>query len=87
MQRDADAVVTGRLAVAERTDRYIRAESRPEDPLALGRAQVMSGSPASVVTVRVGDDRAIDRLPRVDMEIACGAVEPAVGDTEQRWCD
>ena len=50
----------------------------PQDARAARGGQVAPASPARVVGVRVGDDRAIDRPPRIHEEVAGLAVEAAV---------
>src|SRR3954467_12602121 len=39
-----------------------------------------------MIPVGVGDHRTVDGLPRIDVEIAGFAVQPALGETEERHC-
>ena len=74
-------------AVVDRLDGRVGAEPRAEDALALERAQVATRAPARVVAVRVRDDRAVDRLPRIDVEVSGLAVESVRVNAEQRHGD
>lgn len=58
-------------------------QARAEDPLRLGGADVCARSPSRMVAVCVCNDGAVDRHPRVDVEIARVAVEAVVGGAEE----
>ena len=83
MERDAHAVEVDWFAVVGEANGRARPQARAHDALALARAEVRVASPARVIAVRVGDDRARHGEPGIDVEVAGLAVEAAVGDVEQ----
>src|SRR5262245_3907142 len=84
VKRDANAVDRGRLSPINRGDTCVGSEARAQNALALARREVLSHAPARMVTVCMGDDRARDRLPGVDVEVAGLAVQAAIDEGEQR---
>jgi hypothetical protein len=79
VERDLNAVQDDALAVFNRGDRGLRAQSGAKDALPGTGSEVFPGTPPCVIPMRVRDDRAIDRLPGVDMKIAGLAIQAAVG--------
>ena len=64
-----------RLAVGQRLQGDLLAEPGAQHALRRRRGEVAAVAAARVVGVRVGDDRALDRPPRVDVEVARRAVQ------------
>ena len=82
MKRDLDAVADQRLAVIDGLDRDI-AEAFLQDRRAVAMADVELRAEAGMVAVGMGDQRARDRPPRVDMKVARGAIEAAIGRNDE----
>src|SRR5205085_2722338 len=83
VERDGNAAEVHGLAVADGSNRGGRAEPLPQDGFAVTGREVVAGAGAGMVRMGVSNHRAIDRLPRIDVEIAGRAVEPAVGQAQQ----
>ena len=75
MEADAHAARGDGLPVGKGLDDGVRAEAAAEQAGSGRRAEVGGAPGPRVIAVRVGDDRASDRLPRVDVEAACRAEE------------
>jgi hypothetical protein len=84
MERDPDAVERNRLPPVDGLDWCVLAHARTQDRRAFTRAQVTRGSPPRVIAMGVRNDRTLDGLPRVDVEITRRAVQPALGEAEER---
>src|SRR5262245_2164689 len=84
VERDANAVHINRFAVGERADPAAGPQAGATDPGAFAGTEVPLRPPAGVIAVRVRDDRTLDRLPRVDVEITRFTVQAALGESEQR---
>ena len=67
-----------RLAIRDMLDDRFRSESPPEKTGAWRRAQVRGAARPRVITMRMRDQRARHRPPRIDVE-ATGGAEEAVG--------
>ncbi len=79
---DGDAVGVEFFAPVASND--VRTEQPgTQDTLRLGGADICARSPSRVVAVGVRDDGAVNRHPRVDVEITCFAVEAAFGGAEK----
>ena len=78
MKRKLDPVARQDLAVGRRLDRDV-AEALAQDRGGVAMADINIRTEARVVGMRVGDDCARDRAPGIDVKIARGAIEPAVG--------
>ena len=63
------------LAIRQGLQVDVRAQTRTQDACTRRRGQIMLIAMASMVAVGVGDDRAFDRLPWVDIEITGRAVQ------------
>jgi hypothetical protein len=83
VKRDADAVDVDEPAILQRLYASVRPESRAEHALACLRREIGARPPPRVVTMRMRDDRAIDREPGVDMKATRLAEEALVGRTEE----
>src|SRR6185437_5488793 len=81
MKRDADVADRDRLTPRLGLDDAIR-ESVTEQRRAFGCAEIRVRSGARVITVRMRDDRALDGLPGIDMEVAGFAVQTGRGGTD-----
>jgi hypothetical protein len=83
VEADLHSVQVHFLSVGQGIDLRFAAEPDPHHPLGLLCAQIASHSPAGVIGVGVGDDRSLDRLPRVDIEVSVRAIEPTIGVFQQ----
>ena len=63
------------LAIRQGLQVDVPAQTRTQDACTRCRGQIMLIAMASMVAVGVGDDRAFDRLPWVDIEITGRAVQ------------
>ncbi|MNI45527.1 hypothetical protein D3C73_999550 [compost metagenome] len=75
VETQGDAVMQQPLAIRQGLQVDVLAQSRTQNPLAGCRRQVMLVASTGVVAMGVGDDRTLDRPPRVDVEIAGRAVQ------------
>ena len=82
MKRKLDAVARQDLAVRRRLDRDV-AEALAQDRRRVAMADVNIRAEARVVGMRMGDDGARDRAPGIDVKIARGAIEAAVGGSDE----
>ena len=64
-------------------DHRIGREPGSEHPLAVPGSKVGARPPASVITMGMGDQRPVDRLPGVDGEVTRRTIEPAIRDPQQ----
>ena len=69
MKRYAHAVDRPRVTVGERLDRGFHTHTRAQQRCARPRAKVAFRTDAQVVRMRVGNHGALDRVPRIDVEI------------------
>mmetsp|Transcript_23891 Transcript_23891/g.43387 ORF Transcript_23891/g.43387 Transcript_23891/m.43387 type:complete len:319 (-) Transcript_23891:459-1415(-) len=67
-----------RLAIADRVQRNV-AQPVPHDRSCNIRGEVSAHAGPRMIGVSVGDQRAIHRSPRVDIEITCGAIDASGG--------
>jgi len=84
MKRDANAIHVDRFPVIDGADGRTGSEPRAKDLDAFARAQISRGAPACVVAMTVRDDRALDRLPWIDIEVAGLTIQAALGKTKER---
>ena len=75
MKRHMNAIYLYRAAVVDRFNGRTRIEASAQKPFAGPRGQVFLRAGTQVVGMRVGDDGAAYRIPRVDIKIASWAVE------------
>ena len=75
MQAQRARRVLDRLAVRQRLQVDLVAEPRAQHAFGRRRGEIVAVAAARVVGVRVRDDGAVDRPPRVDVEIARRAVQ------------
>jgi len=75
MEADANAVVRDRLAVRQRLERDLLAEPDAQHPFGRRRGKVAAVAAARVVGMGMGEDGALHRPPRVDVEVALRAVQ------------
>ena len=78
MKRNLDPVARQDLAVRRRLDRDI-AQTLAQDRRRVAMADINLRAEARVIGMRMGDDGARDGAPGIDVKIARGAIEPAVG--------
>ena len=78
MEAYAHSVDVDSLAEPEGVDLHLGSDAQAQGALALLAAQVALHAPAGVVGVGVSDNRALDRLPRVDVEVSVRTEEAAV---------
>jgi hypothetical protein len=78
MQRHAHAIHTDGLSVIKSLYRALRADARTQYSLAGPRRQIRSRARAGMIRMRMRDDGAIHRPPRIHVEIAARAVKSAV---------
>ena len=83
VERDGNPAEAYWLAVRHTPDSGIGLQPRTEHLLAGARGEIRPGTPAGMVTMRMGDHRPIHRLPRVDVEVAGLAIESAIGKGEE----
>jgi hypothetical protein len=76
MQRDSHAPNTQGLFKIQRLKGGLFAQSRLKYRQPSGRAQHLTVTGASMIGMGMGQDRPIDRSPRVDEKTALRAVEP-----------
>src|SRR5262245_19050573 len=69
VERDANTVHINRFAIVERADHGAGAQARAKHFRAFAAAEAPLRPPAGVIAVRVREDRTLDRLPRVYVEI------------------
>ena len=79
VEGEVDVAESDRIAILK-TVYGIASRAVGEDGRAVGGAEVLAGAWAGVVGMGVGDDRAFDGGPRVDMEAARRAIEAAIGE-------
>ena len=82
VERDLDAVARQDLAIGGRLDGDV-AEALPEDLRGRRMADIDLGAEAGMIGVGVGDDRAGNAAPRIDMKVARGAIEAAIGRRDE----
>ena len=75
---ERDHRVAERQALAERVafDRGLRPEPVAQEADARGRGMIVARAAARMVGMGVRDERAIDRTPGIDVEVAPRAVQP-----------
>ncbi len=78
MERKLDAVPRQNLAVSHGLDRDV-AEALAKDRGRLAMADISLRAGTCMVGMGVGDDRALNRSPGIDVKIAGRAIKPAVG--------
>ncbi len=78
MKRNLDPVAGQDLAVSRRLDGDV-AQTLAQDRGGLAMADIDLRAGARVIGMGVGDEGARDWAPRVDVKVASGAIEPAVG--------
>src|SRR5205807_8602026 len=78
MKRDPHAAEIDPLAERHRLNRGV-GKTAPQKGLAWRRTEVRLGPRMGMIAVRVRDDRASDRLPGIDEEIAYRAIQAAWG--------
>ena len=78
MKRKLDPVARQDLAIGRRLDRDV-AQALAQDRRRVAMADVDIRAEARVVGMGMGDDRARNGAPGIDVKIARGAIEPAVG--------
>ncbi len=81
-KRDADAAYRERLAIPQRFDEAVRSEAALQEARGRPGAEVRAAATPRVIAVGVGDQRAIDRTPRIDVETA-GRTEEAGGSLDE----
>jgi hypothetical protein len=74
VKTDSNSEVVGRLAVGQGLQIDI-AQAPTKHQFSRRRGEVMRTPSPGVIGMRVSDDSAVDGLPRVDIEVAGGAVE------------
>ena len=74
VQAQAHALQIDRLAPGQRLQVDV-AQARAQQARAFGAAQVVAVAGARMVGMGMGDDGALDRPPRVDVEVARRAVQ------------
>ncbi len=82
MERNLDAVTGQRLAVSDRLDRDV-AEPPAQERRTVAMANVEVRAGTGMVAVRMGDQRPADRAPRIDVKVARGAIEAAIGRDDE----
>ena len=75
MQRQFHAVVRDRLAISQRLQIDVGAEANTQRAFAMAVRQIMTVAGARMVRVRMRDDRAVYRFPRLDVKVAGGALQ------------
>ena len=78
MKRKLDPVARQDLAVSRRLDRDV-AQALAQDRRGVAMADINLRAVARVIGMRMGDDRALNRAPGIDVKVARGAIEPAFG--------
>jgi len=78
VKRDADAIVVDGFAVGQGVDYRVAAEPRLKNGASRFGTKVERRTNVGMIPVRVRDDRAFHRLPRVDVEVARRAVQTAI---------
>ena len=78
MKRNLDPIARQDLPVSRRLDRDV-AQALAQDRRRVVMADINLRTEARVVGMRMGDDRARNGTPGIDVKIARGAIEPAVG--------
>src|SRR5262249_21324636 len=84
MERDSDAADVDRLAVFDRLDGCLVSDPQPQERFASTRSQVGARARVCMIGMRVSNDRAVYRLPGINVEISGGAVEAGFGQFEHR---
>ena len=82
MKRKLDPVARQDLAIGRRLDRDV-AQPLAQDRRRVAMADINLRAEARVVGMRMGDDGARNRAPGIDVEVARGAIEPAVGGSDE----
>ena len=82
MERDGDPVARERLAVGDRFDRDF-AKALDQDRRCQALADVDFRPEARMIAMRMGDERPRNGAPRIDVEIAGGAIEAPVGRNDK----
>jgi hypothetical protein len=72
MQRDLHTMTIERFAIRQRGNASLFTDPAAQDPLAGRSGEIMFASGSRVVAMRVRDHGILDRLPRIDVEIAGG---------------
>lgn len=95
MKRNADSLKIEFLAVFKRFNRCARSESSRENSPARRSSEISTRSFSGMVGVRVGDNRPVNRLMRIDEEFSRGTEKSCRGELEEgcthvksvRWGD
>src|SRR5436309_1530838 len=92
MQRNPHSIEPDRFAIGNRLDRGVLTQSRQEKLLAGLGGQIALRSPLGMVGVGVRDNGAVNRSPRVYMEVAGRTVEAIFRDPQHKvqftaWLD
>ena len=74
VKTDSDPEMVVGLAVGQRLQINVP-ETRAKHRFSRRRSEVMRTSSPGVVGMRVGNDSAVDGLPRIDIEVAVGAIQ------------
>ena len=82
MKRKLDPVARQDLAIRRRLDRDV-AQALAQDRRRVAMADIDLRAEARVIGMRMGDDGARNRAPGIDVKIARGAIEPAVGGSDE----
>ena len=80
VEGDADAADLASGAVGEALDVDLRAEAVADHRRGGGGGEVVAVAGIGMVGMAMGDERAIDRVPRVDVETAGGAIDAIIGE-------
>ena len=90
MKREAHSVPLNNLTILDRFNRCLCSQPRPQQRFARFRAKISLGSRDQVIRMCVRDDRAIHRLPRIYVKVACCAIEAAriaLDEVFHRFCN
>ena len=83
VQRQPHAMVLYHLAIGQRLQRDVLAQTPAQNGRAVMVGQVMRAAIARMVAVRMRDHRALHRPPGIDVEIAGRAIEPLGAGNDQ----
>src|SRR3954468_21200352 len=83
MERYCHAVEADRLPVRKASNARTGVHASTQHAHTLRRGEVSARAPRGVISVGMGYDGTIDRLPWIDVEIAGRAVEAAVGTGQE----
>jgi hypothetical protein len=83
MKRDGNIAKGERLTEVVALDPRLQPEPPPQQPDARARRMIPLRAAPGVVAVRMGDQRPLDRAPRIDVEAAQGAVQAILGQRDE----